>query len=117
GEADAARWVVVLAAVAPVGEVTGDGLGSRLRGGGGVVGVLLDIGEDGPGCPGQRRMAGLRFAFDRPADFLPRFVQAAELAQGLCEVVSRKAFARRIAAFDILVCGLPVEGDGFLGAT
>ena len=49
GEADAAGGVVVLAAVAAVGEVAGDGLALRLRGGGGVAGVRLDVGEDGPG--------------------------------------------------------------------
>ena len=51
-----------------------------------------------------------------PPDFLPRLVHAAELAQRLGEVVPREAFLRRIAAFDILVRGLPVEGDCFFGA-
>ncbi len=49
GEAMRPERGVVLAAVAAVGEVAGDGLGSGLRGGGGVAGVRLDVGEDGPG--------------------------------------------------------------------
>ncbi len=116
GEADAAIGGVVLAAVAAVGEVAGDGLALRLRGGGGVAGVRLDVGEDGPGLPRLRRVAELRFAFDRPADFLPRFVEAAELAQGVGEIVPRAPFVRHIADLDILVRGLPVEGHGFLRA-
>ncbi len=74
GEADAARSVVVLAAVAAVGEVAGDGLALRLRGGGGVAGVRFDVGEDAPSLPWLRRVAELCVTFDRPADFLPCFI-------------------------------------------
>ena len=92
GEADAAIGVVILAAVAAVGEVAGDGLALRLCGGGGVSSVRLDIGEDAPTRPRLGRMAELRLAFDRPQDLLPRFVEATELAQRVCEVVPYRAF-------------------------
>lgn len=107
---------MVLTTVAAVGEVSGDGLALRLRCGGGVAGVRLDVGEDGPGLPRLGRMAELRAAFDRSADFLPCFVQAAELAQCLSKVVPRAAFVRPVAVFDIPVRGLAVEGCGLLGA-
>ena len=55
-------------------------------------------------------------AFDRPADFLPRFVEAAELAECDAEIVPRPAFIGDIADLDILVHGLPVKGRGFLRA-
>jgi len=82
GEADAAIGVVVLAAVTPVGEVTFDGLALRRCGGGGVSGVRLDLGEDVPGLPGLGGVTDLRAAFDRPADFLPRFVDLCQAWAG-----------------------------------
>ena len=115
-EADAAIGVVVLAAVAAVGEVAGDGLALRLRGGGGVAGVRLDVGENGPGRPRLRRVAELRVAFDRPQDFLPRFVEAAELAEregrdcSFCDLPSRRRDSRQP------VHRLAEEGHGFLRA-
>ena len=57
-------------------------------------------------------MTKLRFAFDRPADFLPRFVKTAELAQCVAEVAPCSAFTRRIASHNILFCRLAVEGHG-----
>jgi hypothetical protein len=81
GESNAPRATVVLTAVATVGEVTSDGFAIRLRGSGGVARVRLDVGEDRPGLPLLCRVTELRFALDRLTDFLPRFVQAAELSQ------------------------------------
>jgi hypothetical protein len=49
----------------------------------------------------MNEMAELCAAFDRPADFPPRFVQAAELAQGIAEIIPHAAFVHRIADFDI----------------
>src|SRR5262249_36212296 len=80
GEADAALSVVVLAAVAAVGKVAGDGLPLRLRGGGEVAVVRLDVGEDVPSLPNTDLVAESFLAFDRPVAFVPCFVQAAKLA-------------------------------------
>ena len=80
-EGDAAFGVVILAAVATVGQVAGDGLAPRLPGRGWVARVGLDGGEDVPAFPRLCRVAELRFAFDGPADFLARFVETPELVQ------------------------------------
>ncbi len=66
--------------------------------------------------PGRTRVAELRFAFDGPADFLPRLIQAAELAERFRKVVSVLALARLIAKLNILVGSLLIEGGGFFGA-
>jgi hypothetical protein len=96
GEADAAIVVVILAAVAAVGRVAGDGLVLRLCRGGGAASVGLDLGEDVPRSPRLGIMAELRVAFDRPQDFLPRFVEAMELAQRAGEIVPSAAFSQGV---------------------
>ena len=110
--------VVVLAAVAAVGEVAGDGLALRLRGGSGVAGVRLDVGEDGPQLPRFDAWPRCASALDRPADFLPRFLEAAELPQSpMARPLRRFAFGRSVADFGVLVRSLAVKGRGFLMAT
>ena len=86
GETNAAVWKMVLAAVAPIGEAAVDGLSLRLSGGGMVSSVRLDQGKNAPGLPRLTRVAELRFTFDCPEDFLPRFVKTSELAQGVTEI-------------------------------
>ena len=39
-----------------------------------------------------------------------------ELPQRFCEVASHRSFFRQIPLFDVLICGCPVKGYGFLGA-
>ena len=107
GEADAAIGLVVLPPVAPVGEVTFDGLALRLRSRSEVSGVRLDAGEDSPRHP-QSRVVELPVEFDRPVDFLPCFVEATELAQGMAEIASRPAFASYIT--DSTTCP-PLAGE------
>jgi hypothetical protein len=60
GKADAAIGILILAAVAPVGEVALNRLALRLRGGDGISSVCLDFPEDCPRCPRRSRMAELR---------------------------------------------------------
>ena len=100
GEADAAGGVVILAAVAAVGEVAGDGLAVRLCGGGGVSSGRLDFGEDAPSLPRLGRMAELRLAFDRPEDFL-RVLRRSDGASGAC---LRGCSLRRLLALDWSTC-------------
>ena len=113
GEGDAAFGVMVLAAVAAVGEVAGEGRAACIRCGVRIVGVHLNVGKDGPRLPRLRCVAELRIAYYRSLDFLRRFVHAAKLPQGCGEIVPVAAFARRIANLNILVSSLPVEGHGF----
>ena len=74
GEADAAIGVVILAAVAAVGDVTGDGLAFRFGGGGGVSSVRLDISEDDPELPRFDSVTKRFGAFDRATDLLSGFI-------------------------------------------
>ena len=53
----AAFIVVVLSTVAAVGKVVGNGLALRVCGGGGVAGLRLDVGENGPALPRLRCVA------------------------------------------------------------
>jgi hypothetical protein len=48
-------------------------------------------------------VAELRVAFNRSADFPPRSIKTAELAQGIAEIVPRHAFVRQITDLDVLV--------------
>jgi hypothetical protein len=61
-------------------------------------------------------VAELRLAFDRPQDFLPRFVEPAKLSQADTEVAPNYPFTGLIADFDILVRCLTEKCDGFLGS-
>lgn len=68
-QADAAVEVVILAAVAPVSQVGGDGFALGLLGGGSVSSGGLDVRKDGPRAPRLGPMAELRFTFDSLEDF------------------------------------------------
>ena len=70
-----------LAAVAAVSEVAGDGLALCLCGGGGVAGVHFDVGEVSPSKPNGTCVTESFLALDRQANFVPRFVQAAEFTK------------------------------------
>ena len=52
-------------------------------------------------------------AVDRPADFLPRFLQPSELSQCYGEVAPVASFVRSVADRNMSVGGLAVEGRRF----
>jgi hypothetical protein len=59
----------------------------------------------------------LLFTFDRPEDFLARFVKATELSETNGEIVPRYPFISCVANLNILVCRLAEESRSFLRAT
>jgi hypothetical protein len=107
---------VVFTTVAAVGQVGSNGLAPRLRGGGWVARIRLNLREDGPGLPRCGSVAEGFLAFDRPADLRPGVVQPEELAEVAPEVAPHEAFVYSIADLYILVRGLPVEGHRFFRA-
>ena len=81
---------MVLAAVAPIGVVSGDSFARRFRRLRGVSGVGFDLCQDIPSFPWLGSLANpFDVTFDRPRNFLPRFIQAPKVAQCTCEIVPR----------------------------
>ena len=107
GMGDAAGGSVVFAAVAPVGQITGDGLVfgfiRRVK----IAGVGFDAGKDLPSLPGFWGMAEPGITGDRLLDGLPGFIITSEFAQGHREIVHRRAFTHLIAEFLVDVRRLP----------
>src|SRR3954452_14230976 len=85
---DAACGAVVLPAVAPIGEVSCDGLTPRLEGGGRIAIIRLNVGQDSPRGPRLQGMTELLLALDGPTNLPPRVVEAAKPSQGIAEKAS-----------------------------
>jgi hypothetical protein len=113
--AEPARWVVILAAEAPVGEIGSDGFAFRFRSVRRISSGQFDFGENVPRPPRFRGKAELCLAFEGQTDFLPRFIETTEVAERVGKTASGSAFIRHVPSKYEFFHSLPIERGSLYG--